>query len=167
MTKTTEPPQADMAGSAIYRSQALDLLEGQKTMVLAVSEDNLPWTAPVYYVYQSPALYFFSSPNSKHIQAVARCRQAAGAVYADSDRWQDIKGLQMVGKVHEVEDGHKTLTITARYLAKFPTALQLLASGSDKAADLRSRVRLYGFWPTEIHCTSNTLAFGRRVQIRV
>ncbi len=167
MTDATGPLRQDSPELVAYRNQALDLLERQKTMVLAVSENNLPWVAPVYFVFQSPGLYFFSSPRSRHIQAMTSCCHAAGAVYADSDRWQDLRGLQMLGDVHEVEDRRQTMSITARYLVKFPMAIKLLASGNESTTDLKSRVRLYGFRPIEIHCTSNTLGFGRRIHIQL
>ncbi len=150
-----------------YRNQALDLLERQKTLVLAVSADNRPWVAPVYYVYEPPGIYFFSSPRSKHIQILADCPLTAGAIYADSERWQDIHGLQMIGQVEEVQGKLERLNITARYLAKFPLARDMLAPGTDRIKDLSPKVGLYVFWPTEIHCTNNSLGFGRRVQIRL
>lgn len=167
MNKEIESPRDDPPEPLAYRRQALELLERQKTMVLAVSEDDQPWVAPVYFVFRPPGLFFFSSPRSRHIQALEGCRHCAGAIYADCDRWENIKGLQMVGHVREVEDRSKRLKITASYLVKFPMAFQLLASGKEKTADLKSRVHLYGFWPIEIHCTSNTLGFGRRVKIQL
>ncbi len=167
MEKTPTSSQIDGTDLETYRNQALDLLERQKTMVLAVSADNRPWVAPVYYVYESPGLYFFSSPRSKHIQALGDCLVAAGAVYADSDRWQDIHGLQMIGQVEEVQGKIERLNITARYLVKFPLARGMLPSGTDRIGDLSPKVGLYVFWPTEIHCTNNSLGFGRRVRIRL
>lgn len=167
MAKETVSPKDDIAETSAYQRQALELLESQRTMVLAVNEDNQPWVAPVYFVFQSPGLFFFSSPRSKHIQAVVDSRRAAAAIYADCDHWQDIKGLQMVGNVREVDNRIKTVKITASYLVKFPMAFQLLAAGKDRTPNLKSRVRLYGFWPIEIHCTDNTLGFGRRVKIQL
>jgi uncharacterized protein YhbP (UPF0306 family) len=167
MEKTANPSQTDPADAKVYRNQALTLLEHQRTMVLAVNTDNVPWVAPVYYAFQSPGIYFLSSPRSKHIQALCNCRQTAGAIYAESDRWQDIQGLQMIGYVDEVRSKRKSLDITTRYLVKFPMALDLLTSGRAKVKALGSKVCLYVFWPTEIHCTNNTLGFGRRVQIQL
>lgn len=150
-----------------YRNQALDLLERQKTLVLAVSAGNQPWVAPVYYVYEPPGIYFFSSPRSKHIQTLADCPLTAGAIYADSERWQDIHGLQMIGQVEEVQGKLERLNITARYLAKFPLARDMFDAGTDGIKALGPKVGLYVFWPTEIHCTNNSLGFGRRVRIRL
>ena len=167
MAKAPKALQTDASEIKSYRNQALVLLGSQKTMVLAVTGDNGPWVAPVYYVFRSPGIYFFSSPHAKHIQALGNGRQSAGAIYADSTRWQDIKGLQMIGHVDEVQGRREKLNITARYLVKFPLAQDLLASGTAKAMDLESKICLYVFWPTEIHCTNNELGFGRRVRIRL
>jgi uncharacterized protein YhbP (UPF0306 family) len=167
MEKAPTSSQTDVTVLGTYRNQALDLLERQKTLVLAVSAGNRPWLAPVYYVYESPGIYFFSRPRSKHIQALRDCPLTAGAIYADSHRWQDIHGLQMIGQVEEVQGKLERLNITTRYLVKFPLARDMLASGTDRIRDLSPKVGLYVFWPTEIHCTNNSLEFGRRVQIKL
>jgi len=167
MQKAPNFSKTDAADLKSYRNQALALLERQKTMVLAVNGDIGPWVAPVYFVYRAPGIYFLSSPRSKHIQALCNCRQTAGAIYADSDRWQDIQGLQMIGHVDDVQGRREILNITARYMAKFPLALDLLSSGTAKVMELGSKVCLYVFRPTQIHCTNNTLGFGRRVQIQL
>lgn len=167
MGKKPDPSQTGDVDLETYRNQALDLLERQKTMVLAVSTANRPWAAPVFYLYKSPGIYFFSSPRSKHIQALQNSLLAAGAIYADSQRWQDIHGLQMVGKVEEVQGKLERLNITTYYLVKFPMARDLLVSGKDRIRDLRPKVGLYVFSPSEIYCTNNSLGFGRRVQIQL
>ncbi len=167
MKKAPNISQADATDVKAYRNRALVLLHRQKTMALGVNADDMPWIAPVYYVYQSPGIYFFSRPNSKHIQALGNCRQASGAIYADSDRWQDIQGLQMIGHVDHVQGARKRTNITARYLVKFPLALDLLASKTAKVLDFESKVCLYVFWPSDIYCTDNKLGFGRRMQIQL
>ena len=53
-----------------YRNRALALLKNTKTMVLAVDGGDGPWAVPVYYLFSSPGIYFFSSPRSKHAQAL-------------------------------------------------------------------------------------------------
>jgi uncharacterized protein YhbP (UPF0306 family) len=150
-----------------YRNRALVLLKNAKTMVLAVDGGDGPWAAPVYFLFASPGIYFFSSPRSKHAQALQRCSRAAGAIFADSDQWQDIHGLQMIGKVEQVQGTARRLSIATRYLVKFPQAGQVLAPGRSPLAELDTRVSLYVFWPYEIHCTDNRQGFGRRVSIQL
>ena len=148
-----------------YRNRAMTLLEGQKTMVLAVNMGNAPWVAPVYYVYVRPGIYFFSSPRSFHIQALQTCGQSAGAIYADSDQWQDIGGLQMSGTVEEIRAPVKKLNITSHYLAKFPFARRMLSVEMKKIPSLSRKVGLYVFRPLQVYCLDNHLGFGRRVPI--
>jgi uncharacterized protein YhbP (UPF0306 family) len=143
------------------------LLKSARTMVLAVLAGDGPWTAPVYYLFASPGIYFFSSPRSKHAQALRHCNRAAGTIFADSDRWLEIQGLQMIGKVEQVRGNAQRLSITARYLTKFPLAGQILMPGSTSGGGLDARVELYVFWPSEVHCTDNRLGFGRRVPIEL
>ena len=150
-----------------YRNRALALLKNTKTMVLAVDGGDGPWAAPVYYLFASPGIYFFSSPRSKHAQALRHCSRAAGAIFADSDQLQKIRGLQMVGEVEQVQGAARRLSITTRYLAKFPQVGQMLTPGRNPLAGLDARVELYVFWPAEVHCTDNRQGFGRRVSIEL
>ena len=83
----------------------------------------------------------------------------------ESDQWQDIQGLQMVGTVEQVRSKMQRLNITARYLAKFPLAGQMLMTNAQPTEGLDARVELYVFRPSEIHCTCNRQGFGRRIPI--
>jgi uncharacterized protein len=165
--KNPEIASSDPIGQEAYRNQALVLLKNEKTMVLAVHGCNGPWVAPVYYLFAQPGIYFFSSPRSKHIQALRDCSRVAGAIFVDGARWQDIQGLQMVGRVEQVQGKVQRLNITTRYLAKFPLARQMLMPGTDPKGGLDARVGLYVFWPLEVHCTNNRQGFGRRVPIEL
>ena len=155
----------------IYRNKALAVLKNEKTMVLAVQADDGPWAAPVYFLFASPGIYFFSSPRSKHIQALRHDNRAAGAIFVDSDQLKNIHGLQMIGQVEQVHGAVRRLDITARYLVKFPLARRILMPGTAPAASPsespEAGVRLYVFWPAEIHCTDNRQGFGRRVSIEL
>lgn len=165
--KDSEIASGKPADLAAYRNRALVLLKNAKTMVLAVDGGDGPWAAPVYYVFASPGLYFFSSPRSKHAQALRHCSRAAGAIFAESDQWQNIQGLQMIGQVEPVQGTARRLDITTRYLAKFPQAGQMLMPGRNPPGRLEARVNLYVFWPAEVHCTDNRQGFGRRVPIEL
>jgi uncharacterized protein YhbP (UPF0306 family) len=150
-----------------YRNQALALLNLQKTMVLGVHADGAPWVAPVYFVFVQPGIYFFSSPRSIHIQAARSQAAAAGAIFAESDQWLQIRGLQMTGQVEEIQGPLEKLRITTRYLNKFPLARELMATEIDKIPGLAQRVGLYVFWPAQVYCTDNREGFGRRVQVQL
>jgi uncharacterized protein YhbP (UPF0306 family) len=165
MEKSPDHTTTDPIDGDAYRNQALILLRNQKTLVLAVHSSDGPWIAPVYYLYVPRGIYFYSSPRSKHIQALDNCSRVAGAIYADGNQWQDIQGLQMTGTVEQVQSKIQRLNITTRYLAKFPVVGQMLSTDAAQSESLEARVGLYVFWPLEIHCTFNRQGFGRRVPI--
>jgi uncharacterized protein len=167
MDKKTNVASSDPIDLDAYRNLTLKMLRNEKTLVLAVHDSDGPWVAPVYYVYAPPGIYFYSSPRSKHIQALNACSRAAGSIYVDGSQWQDIQGLQMIGTVELVRNNMRRLNVTARYLAKFPLASQMLMAEARQAESLASRVEFYVFWPLEIHCTYNRQGFGRRVPIKL
>jgi uncharacterized protein YhbP (UPF0306 family) len=150
-----------------YRDQALALLNRQKTMVVGVHANGAPWVAPVYFIFIQPGIYFFSSPRSIHIQAAHGRRPIAGAIFAESDQWLQIQGIQMTGHVEKIQSPLEKLRITTRYLDKFPFARELMAAEIEKIPGLVQRVGLYVFRPAQIHCTDNRQGFGRRVQVKL
>jgi uncharacterized protein len=165
--RNPDATSSDPINLEVYRNQALSMLNNGKTMALAVRDGAGPWVAPVYYLYAPPGIYFYSSPRSKHIQALRDCSQASGAIFVDGDQMQDIQGLQMVGTVEQVQSRLQRMAITTRYLAKFPLARQMLMASAEQSGRLEARVGLYVFWPLEIHCTCNRESFGRRVPINL
>jgi uncharacterized protein YhbP (UPF0306 family) len=46
----------------------------ESVLTLSIADDNGPWSAPVLYVADTQiepfALYFLSSPNSRHVKAL-------------------------------------------------------------------------------------------------
>lgn len=144
---------------------AMTLIETRKTMVLATCCNDRPWTAPVYYVYMRPDFCFFSSPRSRHIADLRDGGKVAASIFADSDQWEAIEGLQMTGQVTEIRRRPAQLNATARYLVKFPFTRDFLSGGGKKIAAGRDRVRLYGFTPRQMHYVNNRLGFGHRVSI--
>jgi uncharacterized protein len=167
MDKNSDAVSNDPVNLDAYRNQTLKMLRNEKTLVLAVHDGDGPWVAPVYYLYAPPGIYFYSSPRSKHIQALRVCNRSAGAIFVDDDQWQDIQGLQMVGTVEQIRSKMQRLKITARYLTKFPLASQMLMTDTQHMEGLDTRVELYVFRPSEIHCTFNRQGFGRRVPIEL
>ncbi len=82
----------------------VELLRSNRTMVLATADPE-PWTAPVYYIYMRRRFYFFSSPRSRHITALEKVALCGASIYRDSDDWRDIEGVQMDGRVQQLDVG--------------------------------------------------------------
>lgn len=152
------------------RVEALELIRSRRTMVLATALDDMPWAAPVYFVYKAPGFYFFSSPTAHHIVQGINHRVAA-TIFADSGQWEDIQGVQMCGHMELIHKKTALINIGARFILKFPFAEPFLAPGrktgirDDRAPHVGNRVQLYGYFPSEIFYVNNRFGFGKRVPI--
>lgn len=141
---------------------ALALIKRQRTMVLATSEDNLPWSAPVFYLYFAFGFYFFSSPNSLHIRHILASGLAAASIYADGEHLEDLEGIQMSGHIESVDKPLLKMSVTGRYLIKFPMARPFLGGTRSTSRDLRSSVQLYAFIPHTAYYMNHHMGFGVR-----
>ena len=151
-----------------WRRQAMALIKRQKTLVLATSEQNRPWAAPVYYVHIKPVFYFSSSPRSKHIEQALKSGVNSAALFSDADRWQQIEGIQMTGRIEAVRKKMELMKVTACYLKKFPMARNLLAGKEAGIKDIgTSGIFLYAFYPESAYYMNNQMGFGTRMEMRL
>ncbi len=145
-------------------------LSEQSVLTLSVVDDQGCWAAPVLYVADFSTepfvLYFLSSENSRHIQALNRSHQAAGSIYADyQGRWQSICGMQTKGHLNVVEKAHLKRSRTA-YFNRFPEIKLLIDTPSDEqeqrigAAFAKSH--FYRFSPTFVRFINNSDRFAGR-----
>jgi uncharacterized protein YhbP (UPF0306 family) len=150
--------------------RAAALIEAQNTMTLATSLGNRAWAAPVYYVLHRAALYFFSDPASRHIQEALNADQASSAIHASANTWQDIRGIQMSGRIRPASAGLKTVGALKAYMKKFPFVGEFFESGQSlnlEAFAKRFSVRLYCFEPDLIYYLDNRIRFGFREEISI
>jgi uncharacterized protein YhbP (UPF0306 family) len=142
-----------------------DLLE-YTTMTLATSSpEGHPHAAPVYFVAlptpaegaqeDNPApfqLLFFSERDSQHSRDIDQRGIAAGAIYAQSQDWREIRGLQMVGDARFIPRGPEWQSAWKGYSQKFPfvNALKLIVA----------RNALYALTPTWLRLVDNRIRFG-------
>lgn len=155
----------NLTGNNEWVRRAMALIDRQKTLVLATSDQNMPWAAPVYYLYISPAFYFFSSPKSKHIGQALDNRISSAALYAEAEQWDQIEGIQMVGRIIIVDKTIERLKVTAGYLNKFPTARSLMKAKQKSDLNISAKVRLYAFYPEHVYYMNNQSGFGSRQEI--
>jgi uncharacterized protein len=142
-----------------------DLIAGCRALCLATAHNDGPWAAPVYYVTGPSGFYFFSSPDSRHIKEALASNRAAGSIYAESDSWENLRGLQMAGTVAAVGTGPRAAAILAAYLIRFPFVRTMAgAAGRMGPADFFNlfRVKLYIFRPETILYMDNSISFGFR-----
>lgn len=152
------------------RDLALALINAQSTMSLATAKAGHAWAAPVYYAFHEAMLYFFSSPESRHITEGldAGEAQVSATIYPASSTWEEIKGIQMSGNIRSAGIGLNSMQAFRAYTAKFPFIRDFFKM--DKLPDLenfkkRFHVRLYFFEPTQVFYLDNQIRFGFREEI--
>lgn len=149
---------------------AKELIGSECVITLATSDKGGAWAAPVYYVFFQGAFYFFSNPESRHIQESLEGGQAAAAIFPEAASWKEIRGIQMSGRVREVRPGAKALAAVLAYSAKYSFIRDFFDPGEDvdleRIAD-RFRARLYRFTPDLVLYLDNRVWFGFRKAIRL
>ncbi len=148
-----------------WRQRAKALIDRQKTLVLATSDQNRPWAAPVYYIQMASAFFFFSNPKSTHIIQARDNRISSAALFSDADRWEQIEGIQMVGRIEAISKKTERLRVTVRYLKKFPTAQTFLSGKGKVGLDISGKVGLFAFYPERMLYMNNQMGFGSRIEI--
>ncbi|MDA8403174.1 MAG: pyridoxamine 5'-phosphate oxidase family protein [Desulfobacteraceae bacterium] len=149
-------------------SRANDLISSCHTMTLATAGDNMPWAAPVYYANVSHFFYFFSSPGSRHIQNALAAGHAACAIHAEERSWQNLRGLQMSGKIIAISNAGQSSKAIIAYVKKFPLVKTVFSSVKNLALNSfmsRFHASLYCFQPDYIVFMDNTVDFGFRREI--
>jgi uncharacterized protein YhbP (UPF0306 family) len=131
----------------------LDLLNLPSMTISTSTPQAVPHAATVYFVADDRlSLYFLSAPSSQHVRDLAVNPIAAITIDPLVERWQEIRGLQMRGRVAEVPNGFQSVTGWARYVAKFPYVKNL------EIELLKNR--FYAFKPDWIRLVDNRVRFG-------
>jgi uncharacterized protein len=150
------------------RDEALALIRRESTLTLATTGQAGPWSAPVYYVFLDDGCYFFSSPQSRHIQQTLESRMAAASVFHQATAWQAIRGIQMSGTVQRIRSAALSLKAIAAYLKRFPFTREFFPGNptpDGEAFFSRFNARLYAFHPSVIYYVDNRAGLGTRQRI--
>ena len=149
-------------------AMARELVNDQTTLTLATAENATAWAAPVYYVFIKSTFYFLSSPDSRHISEALLNNQASAAIHAAASSWQEIRGLQMAGRIRMVKPGLEAVGVLREYLKKYPFTADFfkgnLTLDLDNLAE-RFGVRLYGFVPSLVYYLDNQIRFAFREEV--
>jgi len=135
------------------------LLYNQSTFVLStVNADGTPHATPLFYLATDEfELYWFSAASSQHSDNLTRDHNVAIALYASTEHWKEICGIQMRGSVEKVRDRIIRRDVTRRYCERFHLGKIFrvaLASSS-----------LYVVRPSWIRYIDNSKRFGYRAEI--
>lgn len=145
------------------RDRALDYLAAHRVMTLATCGEAGPWAAGVFYVNDGFDLYFVSSPASRHSRDIAASAGAAATVHEDYAGWQEIKGVQLEGKVVEVAAAEEP-RVRELYGRKFPLVGDPATAPAAIAAAF-AKVRWYKLAATRVYFVDNSAGFGHRDQV--
>jgi hypothetical protein len=144
--------------------EIVSFLNQQSTLTLAtVSEEGLACVAPLFYLLEaekeaeSPlTFYWLSSPSSQHSRNLRLEQRAALSIQVQTERWREIRGLQMRGTVEVVRDRERRRTVIERYSERFQLGAVL------RVAIARST--LYAFRPELVRWIDNSKRLGKRVE---
>jgi uncharacterized protein len=139
------------------RSSIEDLLRVTTMALATTGEDGEPHSASVFFAADEHLnLHFFSDPGSQHGLDVARDPRAAVSFYPESQRWQDIRGLQMRGAVFPTASGPGWERAWEIYAAKFPFVTEL--------KHVVAQNQFYVFTPHWIRLVDNRQGFGYKAE---
>jgi uncharacterized protein YhbP (UPF0306 family) len=168
MTKPMKSESDNTPNSRELTEMARQLIAAQTTLTLATADNDTAWAAPVYYVYVKSAFYFLSSPDSRHITEARRSNQASAAIHTAASTWQEIRGLQMTGRIRTVKPGLEAAQALREYLKKYPFTADFFKDNFCLDLDTfakRFGVRLYGFVPSLVYYLDNQIRFAFREEV--
>ncbi len=146
------------------------LINETRVMTLAVSDKDIPWSSPVYFVFYDNGFYFFSNENSRHIQYAKNKKILSASIFQDADRMDKIFGFQMSGKLEKVLNMTTYLTIVKKYVAKFNFLEKIFGPQIIKNNRFfleKFKSQLYCFHPDQIFLSDNSKATGKRSEINL
>ncbi|WP_300669813.1 pyridoxamine 5'-phosphate oxidase family protein [Desulfoluna sp.] len=147
--------------------KAVKLLNHAHIMTLATSCNGKPWAAAVYYVAYKGSLYFFSSPEARHILE-GEGEAAAATVHENPFHFQEIEGLQMEGEITKAGLTPTAMAAFSRYVKRFPFLKDLFALknlGSLAGFLAAGKPKWYRFTPETVLYLDNSEGFGHRVAL--
>lgn len=141
------------------KDKARRLINETRVMTLAVSDKNVPWSTPVYFVFHDNKFYFFSNEKSRHIEYAKDQKIISASIFQDSDRMDRIFGFQMSGILEKVSKKILYLTIVKEYVAKFSFLKQIFGPQIIENKDFfleKFKSQLYCFHPDIVFLSDNS-----------
>jgi hypothetical protein len=150
------------------KKKARRLIHETRVMTLSVCREDIPWSAPVYFVFHDTGFYFFSNENSRHVKDAESMRPVSASIFQDSDQMEDIFGFQMAGRIEAISKMDEQLRIVKKYVSKFSFLKQLF--GPQLIENRRFflekfKSRLYCFHPDRVYLSDNSATSGKRSEI--
>ncbi|MCD4720351.1 MAG: pyridoxamine 5'-phosphate oxidase family protein [Desulfobacula sp.] len=147
------------------KDKARRLINETRVMTLAVSDKDIPWSSPVYFVFHDNRFYFFSNENSRHIKYAKDQKIISASIFHDSDRIDRIFGFQMSGMLEKVSKKTLYFLIVKKYVTKFIFLKQIFGPQiiENKRFFLEKfKSHLYCFHPDKIFLSDNSKTTDKR-----
>ncbi|MCP3875873.1 MAG: pyridoxamine 5'-phosphate oxidase family protein [Desulfobacteraceae bacterium] len=144
------------------------LINETRVMTLAISQNDIPWSSPVYFVFHGNYFYFFSNKNSKHIQYAKNKKIISCSIFQDSDDMDQIFGFQMSGTLEKILGIKLYLKIVKKYISKFKFLKKIFGPQilDNKQFFLEKfKSELYCFCPEKICISDNSKKTDKRTEI--
>ena len=150
------------------KKKVLCLINDTRVMTLAVSDNDIPWSSPVYFVFHENDFFFFSNNTARHIKYAKDLKIISASIFQDSDRMDNIFGFQMSGRLEKVSKMDLYLRVVKKYVTKFSFLKQIF--GPQLIENKRFfwekfKSQLYGFHPDVIFLSDNSRATDKRSEI--
>lgn len=146
------------------------LINETRVMTLAVSDRDVPWSSPVYFVFHDNGFYFFSNENSRHVKYATDKKSLSASIFHDSDRLDRIFGFQMSGTLEKASTMRVYIAVVKKYVAKFNFLEQVFGPQiiENKRFFLEKfKSQLYCFHPDRIYLSDNARSTGKRFEINL
>ena len=146
------------------------LVNETRVMTIAVSDNNIPWSSPVYFVFYDNKFYFFSNEHARHIKYAKDKKLVSASIFQDSDQMDLIFGFQMSGVLEKVSKKILYLTIVKKYVTKFNFLKKIFGREiiENKHFFLEKfKSHLYCVHPDIIFLSDNSKTTGKRTQVNL
>lgn len=87
----------------VYVEKTVDLIMGNEYLSLATSQDDKPWSSPIFYLLDQDLNFYFSSPRSTlHVRHIAANQHVSLSIYDSHDHPDDVDWVKIDGIAQEV-----------------------------------------------------------------
>ena len=131
--------------------QIIDFINEHHLLILATSQNNIPYCCNVFYVYDevSNQLIFSSVTKTKHAQNFIANPNVAGSIALETKEISKIQGVQLLGAIQELK-AEELKIAKEQYLKAFPYAKNM-------------ELHLWAMQLNFIKMTHNKLGFGKKL----
>ncbi|MBT3175491.1 MAG: hypothetical protein HOG03_01340 [Desulfobacula sp.] len=152
------------------KDKARCLIHDTMVMTLAVSDKDIPWSSPVYFVFHGNRFYFFSNEKSRHIKYAKNQKIISASIFQDSDQMDLIFGFQMSGKLEKISKKALYMIVVKKYVTKFNFLKQIFGPGIIENKNFfleKFKTQLYCFNPDITFLSDNSKTTDKRSKIRL